>query len=431
MARMLVWFLGLLMIGFLAGCDRAPDQPASAPQKTSITFLHYFTDSLSGGIDDMARSFNNQNTRYELKAVSLDHEAFKTSIQDTLKSGQPPDLYSSWAGARTASLVVNLEPLDDVWQQAKLDDVFAPSLVRAASSYQGHKYLLPLTQHYVAFFYNKKVIDLHGLKPPATWGEFLAVCAALKTKGVVPIALGAKDKWPAQFWFDMLLLRTMPYEFREQLMAGQVSYDHPKVKAVFAQWASLIEHGYFNDKPNATAWDSGANDMVYQGAAAMTLMGTWNIGYFGNAAHGWVAGKDYDFFPFPVMTPGLPVVALGPIDGLVVPKKALNREGAKQALVYLSGVLAQQAISRGSGALAPSIQVPRTFYSDIQQRVLSAIEQSPHFAFNYDLATPPAVAELGLAAFSEFLAFPKAYPQIVGKLGTDAAARFQSLNANP
>ena len=131
------------------------------------------------------------------------------------------------------------------------------------------------------------------------------------------------------------------------------------------------------------------------------------------------------------MAPNLPLVALGPIDGLVVPKKALNPEGAKQALTYLSGVLAQQAISRGSGALAPSIQVPRAFYSDIQQRVLAAIEQSPQFAFNYDLATPPAVAELGLAAFSECLAFPKAYPQILNKLGMDAAARFHSLNAGP
>lgn len=431
MTRAGTW-LTCLMIGFvLAGCERATDQPPAALHKTSITLLHYFTDSLSGGMDDMARSFNSGNTRYELKAVSLDHEAFKTSIQDTLKSGQPPDLYSSWAGARTASLVADLEPLDDVWQQAKLDEVFSPGLVRAASSYQGHKYLLPLTHHYVAFFYNKKVFEAHGLAPPANWQEFLAVCAALKAKGVVPIALGAKDKWPAQFWFDLLLLRTMPYEFREQLMAGQISYGHPKVKAVFAHWASLIERGYFNDQPNATAWDSGANDMVYQGKAAMTLMGTWNIGYFGNEAHKWVAGKDYDFFPFPMMTPGLPVVALGPIDGLVVPKKALNREGAKQALVFLSGVVAQQAISRGSGALAPSTQVPHEFYSDIQQRVLSAIKQSPHFAFNYDLATPPAVAELGLEAFSEFLAFPKAYPQILDKLGTDAAARFQSLNAGP
>ena len=425
------WLVCLMGLVTLAGCERAPDQATDATPKTAITFLHYFTGSLSGGLDDMARVFNRQHPQYEIKAVSLDHEAFKSSIQDTLTSGHPPDLYAYWAGARTASLVADLEPLDDIWQQARLDERFTPSLIRAASDYQGHKYLLPLTQHYVAFFYNKKVFEAHGLTPPATWAEFLAVCAALKAKGVVPIALGAKDKWPAQFWFDLLLLRTAPYAFREKLMAGQASYADPQVKAVFNRWANLIERGFFNPNPNDLAWDSGANEMVYQGQAAMTLMGTWNIGYFGNDAHQWVAGKDYDFFPFPSVTPGLPVVALGPIDGLVVPRKALNRDGAKHALVYLAGVEAQQTMSRGSGALAPSTQVPRGFYSNIQQRVLTAIAQSPQFAFNFDLATPPPVAELGLAAFSEFLAFPKAYPQILSKLSNDAALRFQTLNAQP
>ncbi len=411
----------------LAACQRAPEAKPDATPKTAITFLHYFTDSLSGGIDELARSFNGHNTRYELKAVSLDHEAFKSSIQDTLKSGHPPDLYSYWAGARTASIVADLEPIDDIWQQAKLDERFAPSLVRAASEYQGKKYLLPLTQHSVVFFYNKQVFAAHQLQPPATWAEFLAVCATLKAKGVTPIALGAKDRWPAQFWFDMLLLRTAPYEFRAQLMDGSASYDDPKVKAVFGHWAGLIGKGFFNPDANALSWDQGANELVFQGKAAMTLMGTWNIGYFTNEAHKWVPGQDFDFFPFPVMDAKLPQVALGPIDGLVVPKKATNIEGAKQVMAYLAGVEPQQTFSRGSGALAPNRQVPPDFYSDIQRRVQAEVNRSPVFAFNYDLATPPAVAELGLNAFSEFLAFPKAQATILTKLAQEASARFQPV----
>jgi len=421
----------LLALLVLSGCGRAPEPSLEAAPKTSITLLHYFTDSLSGGMDDMARSFNNQNARYELKAISLDHEAFKSSIQDTLQSGQPPDLYSYWAGARTAAIVGELEPIDDIWQQADLDRRFSLGLIAAASVYQGRKYFIPLTQHDVVFFYNKKVFAAHKLSPPKTWEEFLAVCAALKAKGVTPIALGAKDKWPAQFWFDLLLLRTAPYEYRQKLMLGSARYDDPQVKAAFDRWAQLLGPGYFNAKPNALAWDSGANELVYSGQAAMTLMGTWNIGYFGNDAHQWVAGRDYDFFPFPLIDADLPLVALGPIDGLVLPKKAVNKQGAKEAMVYLAGIEAQQAISRGSGALAPNVLVPRSFYSDIQQRVVAELEKSPHFAFNYDLSTPPAVAELGLNAFSEFLAFPQSQAQILDKLAVDAAARFQMLNSQP
>jgi ABC-type glycerol-3-phosphate transport system substrate-binding protein len=424
-------YLGVLLA--ISGCDRAPKESVEVPPKTAITFLHYFTDSLSGGLDEMARTFNAQSPRYELKAVSLDHEAFKTSIQDTLKSGNPPDLYSYWAGARTAAIVADLEPVDDIWRQAKLDERFAPSLVRAASEYQGKKYFIPLTQHYVAFFYNKKIFDRLQLKPPANWAEFLAACAKIKAQGIIPVALGAKDKWPAQFWFDLLLLRTAPYEFRQKLMTGEVRYDDPRVEAVFRRWSDLIAKGYFNTTPapNDLAWDSGASELVYNGLAAMTLMGTWEIGYFENENHRWQAGQDYDFFPFPIINPALPVVALGPIDGLVIPKKAPNREGAKEAITYLADIDAQQAISRGSGALAPNIRVPRTFYSDIQRRVLTEISNSPHFAFNYDLATTPAVAQLGLNAFSEFLAFPDVHPEILERLASEAAKHFQAPKKQP
>ncbi len=415
----------LLALSLLAACDGQERGQVEAPP-TSVSLLHYFTGSLSGGIDEMGQAFERQSGVYALKAVSLDHEAFKSSIQDTLTAGNPPDLYSYWAGARTASIIDQLAPIDDIWAQAGLDERFSPALVKAAVEYQGHKYLLPLTQHFVGFFYNKRLFERHGLKPPATWAEFLAVCEALKAKGVTPIALGASDKWPAQFWFDYLLLRTEPYAFRHALMAGEARFDDPRVLAVFARWKALIDKGYFNRQPhpNSLAWDSGANEMLYRGQAAMTLMGTWNIGYFNNDKHRWEAGRDFDFFPFPIIDPDLPKVAMGPIDGLILPKRAANPIGARQVMVHLAGADAQQAFSRGSGALAPNRTVPDRAYSGIQRRVRDEILSSPVFTFALDLSLPPPVAEVGLNAIADFLAFPDAYPQIVRQLAVDASKRF-------
>lgn len=415
------------------GCDVGTERSATAAPKSAVTLLHYFTDSLSGGIAEMAYGFNSRNPRYELKAVSLDHEAFKTSIYDTLKSGNPPDLYSYWAGARTASIVDQLEPIDDIWQQGKLDDSFPPSITKAASEYAGKKYLIPITQHYVGFFYNKKVFDVRQMTPPATWDGLLAACKTLKASGVTPIALGARDKWPAQFWFDLLLLRTAPFEFRQSLTKGAARFDDPRVMAAFSRWKDLIDAGCFNTTPhpNDLAWDTGANEMVFRGEAAMTLMGTWTIGHLENREHGWTAGKDYDFFPFPIIDPDIPLAASGPIDGLVMPKRAANPAGAKAALLHMAQIDAQKAFSRGSGALAPNIQVEGGFYSDIQRRVREEIARSENFAFNFDLATPPAVANMGLDAFSEFLAFPASYPQIVQSLADGAETYFKSTDTRP
>lgn len=419
-----------MLFVLLAGCERADDPQKTAVIKTSITFLHYFNDSMSGGLDDMARTFNSQNSQYDLKPIALDHESFKTSIRHNLEAGNPPDLYSYWAGARTDSILEYLEPVDDVWERNRLDERFSPAVIKAASEYKGKKYFIPLTQHSIGFFYNKKVFDAHALKPPTNWKEFLLVCERLKSKGVTPIALGAREKWPAQFWFDLLLLRTAPYEFRQKLMRGEASYQDPRVTAVFERWQQLVQKGYFNPRPNDLSWDSGANELVYSGKAAMTLMGTWMIGYFSDAKHKWIAGKDFDFFPFPVIDPALPPVSMGPIDGLVVPRKAANKDAAKQAMVFLTTAEPQEALCKGAGALAPSRLVPVSFYSDIQKRVMQEISDSTHFAFNYDLATPPEIAELGLNAFTEFLEFPTEYRTIQQKLATDAARKFKILKTD-
>jgi len=103
---------------WLVGCEgekeRIGERPGDAAPRSAVTLLHYFSGALSGGIAELAQEFNTKNAQHELRPVPIDHEAFKTSIHDTLKSGNPPDLYSYWAGARTAALVEHLEPLDDI-----------------------------------------------------------------------------------------------------------------------------------------------------------------------------------------------------------------------------------------------------------------------------------------------------------------------------
>lgn len=417
----------LLFISNCIGCNSNTDPKNSIPlHRTSITFMHYFTDSLQGGINEMAKTFNSKNSQYDLNPISVDHESFESSIRPNLEAGNPPDLYSYWSGARTNSILEYLEPIDDIWQQNNLNSRFSPVVVKAACVYNGKKYFIPLTQHYVGFFYNRKIFEASGLKPPKTWREFLYVCETLKSKGIIPIALGSKEKWTSQFWFDLLLMRTASNEFRQKLMTGEIGYKDPKVGYVFKIWSELLQKGYFNPRPNDLSWDTGANELVYNGKAAMTLMGTWIIGYFSDEKHHWVAGKDYDFFPFPIIDPAIPKVSTGPIDGLVLPKKAINKQGAKEVMVFLTEAEPQKAMSKGSGAIAPSTAVPVAYYSDIQQRVLRDITNSSYFAFPYDLSTPPAIADMGVNAFTELIEFPKEYLKIQSRFAIDAELQFRT-----
>ncbi len=414
----------MLALAALSFCSCGAKAPAERKEGSRVVFLHYFSGTLSGGIDGLVAAFNKENPRFDLSAVPLDHESFKSSIGDTLSSGNPPDLYSYWAGAKTKAVIGYLEPIDDVWTDAGLDGVFPPALSAAASTYDGKKYLVPLTQHAVGFFYNKKLFERAGVGIPSDWNSFLAACAALKRTGATPIALGAEAKWPAQFWFDYLLLRTAGPAYRGRLMNGEASWTDAEVLNAFALWRSLIAAGYFNDKPEQAAWDTGAARMVAEGQAAMTLMGTWILGVWNGFALDWKEDRDYGFFPFPAVAPGVPSCMVGPVDGIVVPRRASNLSGAKQALRFFAGAAAQEAMSRGSGALAPSRAVPASAYSVTQLLVRDAIAESRSWAFNYDLATPPAASEIGLSLFTDFLRFSDRY----GELLRAAQERFAALS---
>ena len=394
------------------------------PEK--VTFFHYFSGTLSGGMDDLVVAFNKENPEYVLTHTPVDHEAFKTSIMVMLSGGNPPDLFSYWAGARVQFIVDadRLEPIDDVYEKYGVSKLFSDA-VNSAATYNGHKYFLPLTQHYVAFFYNKAVFAKAGIDTvPETWDQFLAACEKIKAIGVAPIALGSKARWPAQFWFDYPLLRTAGPEYRAKLMAGDVSYTDPEVIAAFKMWKDIIDKDYFY--PNANAYDyAEASVLVGTGEAAMTLMGSWIMQL--DDQIGWAPGDDYDFFPFPTVDSSVPDCAVGPFDGVVVAKDARNPEAAKMALVAMAKKGPMIAFNTGTGALAPNINVPESMYNVLQLKIKEYCGEVPNWAFNYDLATPPPVADVGLDAFAKFIDKPEDYMQILKDTEEGAKAAWSNM----
>ncbi|CCH48852.1 ABC transporter substrate-binding protein [Pseudodesulfovibrio piezophilus] len=337
-----------------------------------------------------------------------------TCLESLLSSHSPPDLLTSWAGARIQCLVnkTAITPIDTLWAKTDLDKAFPPSISEACTV-KGHKYALPVAMHPVVFFYNKRILAQHGIMPPTTWKQFIAACDQLKSAGIPPFALGSKAGWPAQFWFDALLLRTAGPKYRQALMENRASYRDPQVKKVFTIWKSLLDAKYFNTSPDALDWEEAAR-LVHDGKAAMTLSESRIITIFEKKLN-WRQGTDFDFFPFPIMDESIARIPFGPLDVIAVASKA-RREKALEALIHFAAPGPQMALSRSAGALSPSRLIPLTFYSPMQRRLLHAIRVAPHWAFNYDLATPPEMARLGLAAFADFIKNPMTINSILNAL---------------
>lgn len=427
--------LGLLMSGVLllsacSGAKPADQSPASnggnAPATSEqVKVMHYFSDTLGQkAFAEVLKQFEAENN-IAVTDNPMEHEAFKSTILVSVAGNNPPDAFSYWAGSKVQFIVDSqgLRPIDDLWQANNLDDVFPKGLVAAASEYDGKKYLVPLNYHYVGMFYNPEVMKSAGItEMPTTWAEFEAVLEKLKQAGVAPIALGSKERWPAQFWFDYLLLRTAGPDYRAKLMDGEASYTDPEVQQAMELWADLVNAGYFAPDANAYDWTDAA-DMVAKGEAAMTLMGTWITGYWNGNDKAPVT--DYDFFAFPVIDPKLPVAALGPVDGFVIAQKAANPVAAEKLLAHLTKPEVQALWAAGQGALAPNTQVDPATFNEVMQRAGQVVAEADAFAFNYDLATTPPMADGGLNMFAQFMNNPNRYMDYLQQVQKVAEEVFQ------
>ena len=174
--------LALLAIIALAAaaCSGSKD---TGPAQVEVA--HYYGSDLGQqGILDVNATFE----AGEAVVSPIEHEAFKDQILVALAGGEPPDVFSYWAGARTQSVFENghLQPITEAFDNADVWNAFPQALVDAGI-YGGEPHLLPFGFHYVAFFYNPHVMAAAGVTEMPTNGpEFFAAAQQIADSGVKP-----------------------------------------------------------------------------------------------------------------------------------------------------------------------------------------------------------------------------------------------------
>ncbi|MCB1357930.1 MAG: extracellular solute-binding protein, partial [Maritimibacter sp.] len=147
--------------------------------------------------------------------------------------------------------------------------------------------------------------------------------------------------------------------------------------------------------------------------------GYWN-------GNGLKPAEDYDFFEFPAITDGVANAVVGPVDGLVVSANAANVKGAEELVTFLvADKDVQGNWAQIQGALSANVNVDPAIYTPVMKKALDTIKAAQAFAFNYDLATPPPVAEVGLSMFAKFMDDPSGYEGLLQESQTAAAEAFK------
>ncbi|MBY8346098.1 ABC transporter substrate-binding protein [Streptomyces spinosirectus] len=350
-----------------------------------------------------------------------DHNTFQEQINSYLQ-GTPDDVFTWFAGYRMQFFAAKklASPIDDVW--AKIGGDFPDAMKQLSKGEDGKYYFVPLYTYPWAVFYRKSVFKQHGYEVPTTWDKFVALCKQMKKDGLVPIAFGDKDAWPAMGTFDQINFRLNGYDFHKSLMAGKASWTDAKVKAVFDHWSEILP--YHQDGFMGRTWQDAAQGLVAK-KSGMYVIGSFAAQQFTNKAD----LDDLDFFAFPEINSAYGQETVeAPTDGFMVSKSPKNHAGAVKLMEYLGTPEAEQIyLKADSSVVAASSKADTSSYTPLQKKAYTMISGAKNLTQFMDRdSRPDFTSSVMQPSLQKFLQNPKGIDSLLSSIERQKKTIFAS-----
>jgi len=251
--------------------------------------------------------FEKANPNVKITIQELQNEDFDGKLQTALNSGSAPDIFMQRGGGKMAAMVDAGQLMDIT---SSITD--ATKKVITAGSFKsqtidGKIYAMPDAGGPGGIFYSKDLFAKAGITTtPKTMDELNADVTKLKAAGIDPIALGAKDAWPAAQWYYWFALRECSQTTMSTAAKDKTFTDSCWLKAgqdlqTFAD-TKPFNHGFLTTSAQQGAGSSAG--LVANHKAAMELMGDWDPGVIASLTPDQKPLSDLGWFPFPATSGG-------------------------------------------------------------------------------------------------------------------------------
>jgi multiple sugar transport system substrate-binding protein len=383
-----------------AAASMAPSAAASMAAGTVTLGSNYSDPVPKGVLANIVDTFQKQ-TGSTVTVNTTDHNTFQDQISAYLQ-GTPDDVFTWFSGFRMRFFAAQglATDISDVW--AQVGGNFSDAFKVGSTGDDGKQYFIPIYNYPWAVFYRKSVFQDKGYTIPATLDDFKTLCKKMQSDGLVPIAFGDSDGWPAMGTFDIINLRTNGYDFHVGLMAGKEKWTDPKVTTVFNTFKDLLP--YHQNGAAGRTWQDAAQALV-QKKAGMYLLGMFVSQQFQTAGAADLA--DLDFFPYPSFgTQYDAEKALdAPIDGFMLsknsPSLSADMDTAKAFLEYLAQPATQVAwVTQDPSNIAAAKNADTSKYTPLQLKAAQLIGDAQRITQFLDRDTNPNFAGAnGMQAF--------------------------------
>lgn len=346
MAKMLSGMLIILLLVLAFG-------PASAQEQVVFRVWHYeAADSAMGASwDDALKDFQAAHPDVKVEFELKTFDQIQQTAQMILNSTDAPDVMEINKGNATAGLYAKqglLTDLTEVAAERGWDQILSAS-IQTTCRYDengimgtGPLYGVTTYGEFVMVYYNKDMFAQYDLAVPTTLEEFEAVAEKFVAEGIVPIALGDVDKWPAtQNFYELVLYKATRDDINKfQLFQGDLDFHGEAFTFGAEKLAEHVQRGFYD--PNAVGTGYGdANAAFIQGTYPMNLTGSWMFGSFLTS----ITDFEWGIFVMPGKT-----LNTGSGGNLwVVPQNAKNKDLAYDFIDLTLATKAQTVMANAGG----------------------------------------------------------------------------------
>ncbi|MEA2518415.1 MAG: multiple sugar transport system substrate-binding protein, partial [Chloroflexota bacterium] len=390
----------------IAACTSADRPPTGSPggsqAKGRTSLGSNYSDPLpKAALAALIEQFTAE-TGIDVDVNTIDSGSFQDGIGAYLQ-GRPDDVFTWFAGNRMRFFAGHglAAPISDVWPTIK--DRFSDGVQRAAIGDDGKPYLVPFQTYPWAVVHRRSIWQQRGYDVPATFDDLISLAERMRADGLVPLAFGDKDGWPAMGTFDILDLRLNGYDFHLRLATGTERWTDRRVRDVFDAWRRLLP--FQQQAALSRTWQDAARSMI-AGESGMYYAGT-----FAGEQTDEAGRADLALFPFPTLGTAFDGERAldAPINGFMLSRQPKDAAAANAFLRFVAGGPAQTTyVTRNPNRIAVASDADPSGYSAYQKEMASLIKGAGRLAQFFDRdSRPDFTGPTGLQAFlQDFLTDP-------------------------
>lgn len=279
------------------------------------------------------RRFEAANPEIIVEHSFWENQSYKIKLKVAMFSGNGPDILFNWGG-ESQLIYSRAGLLYDLTRDLGKDKWGLSPGMFATHSFRNRIYGVPFFPSVEVIWYNEDLFNLYGWKIPQTWDEFLGLCAQIKSRGYIPVAMGGREPWTILYPYMYLVDRLAGNKLYQAAKARQTSFNRPEFVEAFRLLKQMADRGCLPAEVLSLSYME-ASQLMIQNKALMMFMGDWEYLRLTNQMR--QEFDKWDFFPFPVLPngKGSPKNIIGAVAGFSI-KKSKKSQIALKFLQFLS-----------------------------------------------------------------------------------------------